>query len=768
MNKYEKYDGVIEKITVADATFKGSTQNEIVPTWINYFYGNNGTGKSTIARAIKALKGLEWSSGKSATDYVIRQFSRDFIEDELKFEDESPSMPGVLTLGEEFIAAQDLITEKKKVQDGLTEQIELAYDKHDKLEEKREKADAAFSKEIWKASEPYRKAFGGNKGDFRSEALCKQRLLSTTPVERNADDLKRRYDITADPNARKYDLFTPLDLSRLDNAENFALLSEPIISTSDSQFSRFMHSLDATAWVKEGYEKYASKTDGKCPYCQQSIRGLAEDIETQIAECFKGEFLEACKKLANYQHLYDEYTAGFVANIKQYVEFLKSIPQGFGNIPEYEKHLALLEKTIIENKQRIAAKVSKPSETTSLDTIRPSLEAVNNLINETNKLFKNNNTVYDHKEKEQAACMTEVWELLAFDLRTTVQKFLSADKAVEEELDEISSEISEHESSLGSVKSEIAKLTEKMGGSGAIIQKVNGLLTKTGFRGFSLQEHKSVPDRYVVVRDDGTAADKLSEGERNFIAFLYFYYLAQGSWKREDLLKGKIVVIDDPVSSMDSGVLSIAASLTRELINDCFCDGENYNIKQIFILTHNPYFHNAVSQEMLRPEEMYYKKVAFFEVKKGEDNISTVSQPCIQESNSKDPDITCENYSPVQNSYTALWQEYKDAKLPTTLLHIIHRIIDFHFILLCSYEREELRKRIVEYVGNDMGKMKLINAMLLNIHDSTIVGDSVDEMVYFPAPDSSTDYKAAFGTIFKALGQEAHFAKMSGEGAYPL
>jgi wobble nucleotide-excising tRNase len=156
---------------------------------------------------------------------------------------------------------------------------------------------------------------------------------------------------------------------------------------------------------------------------------------------------------------------------------------------------------------------------------------------------------------------------------------------------------------------------------------------------------------------------KLSEGERNFIAFLYFYYLVQGSWKREELIKGKIVVIDDPVSSMDSNVLSIVGSLVRELIDDCFCDGSRYNIKQIFILTHNPYFHNAVSQQMLRPEEAYFKKVSFFEVKKGDDNISTISAPCVLKVERRDPDITHENYTPVQNSYSALWQEYKDARL---------------------------------------------------------------------------------------------------------
>ncbi len=43
-----KYRTAIEKIIVADATFRDSLAREFSPSWINFFYGNNGTGKSTI------------------------------------------------------------------------------------------------------------------------------------------------------------------------------------------------------------------------------------------------------------------------------------------------------------------------------------------------------------------------------------------------------------------------------------------------------------------------------------------------------------------------------------------------------------------------------------------------------------------------------------------------------------------------------------------------------------------------------------------------
>lgn len=99
--------------------------------------------------------------------------------------------------------------------------------------------------------------------------------------------------------------------------------------------------------------------------------------------------------------------------------------------------------------------------------------------------------------------------------------------------------------------------------------------------------------------------------KRNFIAFLYYYHLAKGSLSSE-AVKDKIVVIDDPVSSMDSGALFIVSALVGEMIEVCYnntdyrshkVDGDY--IKQIFILTHNVYFHKEITHHQAKPESTY-------------------------------------------------------------------------------------------------------------------------------------------------------------------
>jgi len=91
-------------------------------------------------------------------------------------------------------------------------------------------------------------------------------------------------------------------------------------------------------------------------------------------------------------------------------------------------------------------------------------------------------------------------------------------------------------------------------------------------------------------------AENLSEGERNFIAFLYFHQLVLGSEDADAVVKDRIVVIDDPVSSMDSSALFVVGALVRDMIAICnpdFTTKENAkdSIKQLFILTHNAFFH---------------------------------------------------------------------------------------------------------------------------------------------------------------------------------
>ena len=81
MNK--KMMSAIQKLVLTDATFNGET---VEPTFINFFYGKNGAGKSTIARTIRGnLPGsVEWQSDRPADSYDVLVMMRTSFETILK------------------------------------------------------------------------------------------------------------------------------------------------------------------------------------------------------------------------------------------------------------------------------------------------------------------------------------------------------------------------------------------------------------------------------------------------------------------------------------------------------------------------------------------------------------------------------------------------------------------------------------------------------------------------------------------------------------
>ena len=55
----------------------------------------------------------------------------------------------------------------------------------------------------------------------------------------------------------------------------------------------------------------------------------------------------------------------------------------------------------------------------------------------------------------------------------------------------------------------------------------------------------------------------LSEGEVTFITFLYFLQWIKGSQNEEDVTQDRVIVIDDPISSLDSNILFVVSSFKR-------------------------------------------------------------------------------------------------------------------------------------------------------------------------------------------------------------
>ena len=111
----------IQKITLNDHTFSGVS---FKPTLINFFFGNNGTGKSTLAKNIGVPAATDWVSGAASNDYELIMYNEEFIADNIQ---SYGNIPGVFTITQqnaEIKAEVDKKTAERRAIDAKIKSID--------------------------------------------------------------------------------------------------------------------------------------------------------------------------------------------------------------------------------------------------------------------------------------------------------------------------------------------------------------------------------------------------------------------------------------------------------------------------------------------------------------------------------------------------------------------------------------------------------------------------------------------------------------------
>lgn len=273
-----------------------------------------------------------------------------------------------------------------------------------------------------------------------------------------------------------------------------------------------------------------------------------------------------------------------------------------------------------------------------------------------------------------------------------------------------------------------------------IVNEINTLLERYGFTNFGLactEDEKS----YRIQREDGQlVGETLSEGEVTFITFLYYYHLTKGSLKESDISKNKVLVIDDPISSLDSNILFIVSVLVKELMKETMKETmkEKTNIKQIIILTHNTYFYKNITYDLKR----YQGKYSFWIINK-DNNISKIKSY---------------KENPIKNSYELLWQEVKQAKENNaswvSLQNVMRRIIEYYFRILGGFEHNHNLSECFENIE----EKQVCNSFISWFNDGS---HGISDDLFVQSQDISIEtYLKVFEKIFEITGHEAHYKMM--------
>jgi wobble nucleotide-excising tRNase len=733
---------MIESITLSGiATYSPVTPETIQNLKaVNYFYGANGAGKTTISRliynpALSTTSRVTWAKGNPIPAMV---YNNDFIA--ANFTD-SKQFKGVFTLGQAEQAQLDHLEELKKERDRhalfktkAQENLNGPDGRSGKIAEKNaleEKLVGRCWEQKQKHDDEFQGAFKGlrnNREAFKNRVL--QESKSNTSQLVDIEDLRKRADILYGDAPLPMNAVSNLDLSRLVALERNPVLSKKVVGKEDVNVSAMIQHLGNSDWIRQGM-KYLGHTDDDCPFCQQK---LPHEFEKSLEDYFDVTFEADTRALSQFRDTYNAVADGLLTQ----AQTVLATNCSHLDKEKLDLELQALNAIMLVNRQRIDHKVASPSIDVALEGLAEIPLRISELINSANIKVSEHNRLISGFSVEQNKLTDAVWRyLLDIELKDALADYTQNGDRVGKAIDGITASMDRATVDISTADAEIAKIETSMTSVRPTVIAINKILKDFGFRSFSL-DPACADNSYRLIRSDGTDAKAtLSEGEKTFVTFLYFYHLLRGSISTSGISTDRIVVIDDPVSSLDSDVLFIVSSLIKKLFHEVRQKGNN--LKQVFVLTHNVHFHKEITFNPQRAGDASIKDETFWVVRKP-DHFSKIEG--------------FEN-NPIKTSYQLLWAELTKKPLPAlTIQNTMRRILENYFKILGNIDTHVI---IDKFEGQEKVQCQ---SLISWVNDGSHY--SPDDLYVAISDGMAHSYIKIFFKVFKAMEHMPHYKMMMG------
>ena len=722
---------MIIKIKIADIASYSSEGASFEPKPINYIFGTNGVGKTTISRVIKDQTlfpecKICWKHNQEIEPFVYNQ---DFIEENFASE-----IKGIFSLGKENVEANKQLQERQEEQERINTALkDLNLQKTQKNSDKN-KVLATLEKTCWDFSKrcddhllPAFVGFRGSKNMFCKKVIAEDSCNNVTsiPLSTLINDASDLFSSSA----QKSPLIAIPDFYKIKEITDNAIWKEPIVGQKDTDIAELITFLKNSDWVREG-ERYLQQSKDKCPFCQQELpHSFKENLQTH----FDDKFNEKLKLIAGLILSHNVHSK----NVLEILENLTEQQKKILDIDKFNLDIQELRKIFEKNNQLLESKKKESSRKIELQDFEKTVTKVGNAIKKANQEISIYNEKLDNIEAERVKLASQIWRYVLEELKDSLKTYKRKNNDIDKAITTIESKIDANQSELENIGKTIRELEKKTLTVETAIKGINDILKEYNFKGFELVKDANNKNMYRLAREGQTDEEvhkTLSEGEKSFISFLYFYHLINGSQNSSKTNSKRLVVFDDPVSSLDSNTLFIVSTLIRKILSKI--QGEQGNIKQAFVLTHNVFFHKEVSFGKKSKKE---SKHGFWVVRK--DNEKTKIIPHGDE-------------NPIKTSYELLWEEVKSNNgsshaLPNTL----RRILEYYFTILGGYKLDELLEK---FTGED----QIIAQSLISLLHSG--SHSVFDDSHYGTENIEIERQLViFKKIFEKTGHIAHYDMMN-------
>jgi len=637
---------------------------------VNLIYGLNGSGKSTISEFLRnrnseIYKGCFVEPDINDSELEILVYNENYVDDVFY---SSETQKGIFSLSKENAEARKKIDSANTIiaQEGKKLEIKRTENQEEKKELYR--ITSLFSEEIWEIKKEY------TSGD-RVLEYCLSGLKKSK--EQFLDHFMGLPEPDGEPDCTIEELEE--EAQRLNNArgkemplisdilfpanpiEKDPIFREVITGNPNSKVAKLIDELHNSNWIKVGLSFKANKV---CPFCQRPYDDL--NILQELKDYFNDDYERSIHTISTLKQSYENLKNDIPINITIFNDF-KPISH---LVDSLNPALKKLKEIASKNDNLIQNKLSNPSQIIEFVDSSASLLEANEIVKKANSIITDFNGKVQKIDDELAIIKSKFWNRQRYDYDRYVKNYL--DQKIEQE-----KKISKSEATIKSIKENIAvqkgiieKEQQNIVNIEESIEHINTMLIDMGINDFHIAKSKE-EGLYRIARgtDDGPIFKTLSEGERTIISVLYFVETCKGIIEKNQTKKKRIIVIDDPVSSLSNIYVFNIARLLRnvfypELVKDSV-DKSLYKVnskfEQVFILTHSLYF--------------------FYEMTEIDKNKRHASQALFRVSKTDaGSKIELMHYEHIQNDYHAYWMAIKDENTnPALIANCMRNIIEYFF-----------------------------------------------------------------------------------------
>jgi wobble nucleotide-excising tRNase len=547
---------------------------------INVIFGSNGSGKTSMARAFDRATqdvarqsnvslSLDDGQGRRSTNghadgifNRIHVFSDEFVERSQNFSGAEPEMDAILTIGERSVDADKRLA-------GLQGSLKGLIADRDRCEEALKDAEKNYQASLATISRAVVDDLTKLGGRFQSRShystAIVERRLNETKTERKTLSPEKLSDERQLIAAGRQGELTALE-SESKVREGLASEAAELLGASPSTIilDTLGRHPGATSWVQQGRHLH----DGveECIFCGSA---LTASRKTEIDQHFSGEVAKVESKIGSLIEDLKRLRAKFDRSLTE-VPSKSDVYPDLRHVFEvadglYRDQMSELRSWAEEIEERLAGKQGNVLQVPTDTTVSEPKVADATHLNEA--IVKHNERSRAHDAMVQAAASR-------IEMHHLDAGGASADQFLKDQAD-AKTKLESAVLALADARKQIASLETVEGDPNPSATVLNQEVAR--LLGHSDLKFEAAGPRYRALRNGEPAVD-LSEGERTAISLVHFMEVVA----RRDPSGGKsIVIIDDPVSSLDQNIFM---GVSTYIWSECLV---KEHVEQLFLLTHN-------------------------------------------------------------------------------------------------------------------------------------------------------------------------------------